>query len=259
MSNNTAVSKAKGISPYFSKDGIVLYHANYEEVFPLIKSESVDTIITDPPYATTQLEWDKAIDWNFFWSGAARVCKLKSPMVFFASGKFTNQLAFSNWKNYRYDLIWEKNIAVGFLDAKRRPLRSHESILVFTGVKFRGTTYNPQMTEGKLHKRGKKKIKCSHYGGQKGGVPEIETNLYYPKSVLRFPRPIKSLHPTQKPLELLEYLVKTYSNHSELILEPFAGSGTTMVAAYRNNRKCIGIEQNEAYCEIIAKRIERGE
>lgn len=255
MLNNITVS----ISPYFSKDGISLYHAKYEEILPQIKAETIDAIITDPPYCTTQLDWDKAIDWSFFWNEAARVCKVKSPMVFFASGKFTNQLINSNQKNYRYDLVWEKNIAVGFLDAKRRPLRSHESILVFTGKQFRGTTYNPQMIEGKVHKRGKKKIKCSHYGGQKGGVPEFETNLYYPKSILRFPRPIKSLHPTQKPLELMEWLVRTYSNRDELILEPFAGSGSTLVAAFRNNRKVIGIEQTEKYCEIIAKRLEKGE
>lgn len=207
------------LSPYYEKNGITLYHSNFETILPQLKADSFDLLLTDPPYNTTNLIWDKNLDWQFFWTEIARLCKPLSPMVLFASGKFVNNLINTNPKNYRYDLIWEKNIAVGFLDAKCRPLRSHESILVFTGKQFRGTTYNPQMTEGKPHFRGKEKQKCNHYGGQKGGMPIYETNLYYSKSVLRFNRPIKSLHPTQKPLDLMEWLVRTYSNRNETILE----------------------------------------
>jgi site-specific DNA-methyltransferase (adenine-specific) len=170
-------------------------------------------------------------------------------------GMITSKAAFRRHK-HRHRSVTKDFRPQHLFDAARRPLRLHESILIFTGKQFRGTTYNPQMVEGKPHLRGKKKIKCDHYGGQKGSVPIIETNLYYPKSILRFNRPVKSLHPTQKPLELMEWLVRTYSNRNEAILEPFAGSGSTMLAALKNGRQCIGIEQDERYCEIIAKRLE---
>lgn len=245
-----------GLKPYYQNKLVTLFHSSFEDVLPKLKPESINTIISDPPYATTNLKWDQSINWNFFWNEAGRFLTIKSPIVLFASGKFVNQLINTNPKNYRYELIWEKNNTVGFLDAKHRPLRNHENILIFTSKLFRGCTYNPQMTEGKKHIIGKSKKRCSHYGGQKGGMKVINTNLYYPKSILKFSRDTDNLHPTQKPIKLMKWLVQTYSNRNEIILEPFAGSGSTMLAAQLANRRCIGIERDEKFCEIISKRLE---
>lgn len=258
---NSCGSESAQVAPYFSANGITLYNSKYEEVLPTLTPGSFDLLLTDPPYNTTSLEWDKPLDWSFFWSEAVRLCKPKSPMVLFASGKFVNLLINTNPKHYRYELIWEKNMPVGFLSANQRPLRSHENILIFSYL-FRGSTYNPQMTEGKVHTRGKgNNHRARHYRVADKVVPKVTTNLYHPRSILRFNNSNggKSLHPTQKPLDLMQWLVRTYSNRFDVILEPFAGSGSTMVAAALNGRQCIGIEQSEEYCEIIAKRLEAGE
>ncbi len=260
MSSATCVSQTPSLTPYFQNANITLYHSKYEEVLPLLKSNSFDSIISDPPYANTDIEWDKPIDWKFFWKETGRITKNKSPIVLFASGKFVYELQNTNPKFFRYDLIWEKNLAVGFLDANRRPLRSHENILIFTNTLFRGSTYNAQMVEGKKHTVENKLRKIAHYGGYKKAVSKRETNLYHPKSILKFNNSRnKSLHPTQKPLDLMDWLIRTYSNRFETILEPFAGSGSTVIAAARNGRRCVAIEQSEEYCEIIARRINVGE
>lgn len=265
MKNNPVLpvtgSNAKQLIAYYSDKEITLYNAKYQEILPTIKSSSIDLLLTDPPFAITNLEWDKPVDWSFFWNEVHRLCKPKTPMVLFASGKFVNQLINTNLKNYRYELIWEKNMAVGFLSANQRPLRAHENILFFSQL-FRGSTYNPQMVEGKMHERGKGGInRAKHYSGATKFVPKVKTNLYHPVSILRFKNRsgAKSLHPTQKPLDLMEWLVRTYSNRNDIILEPFAGSGSTILAARRNGRKCVAIEQSEEYCEIIAKRLQAGE
>lgn len=257
---NTGVSKTRNAEPYYSAKGVTLYNAKYEDVLPELKNNFFDSIISDPPYANTDIEWDKRIDWKFFWNETARITKNKSPIVLFASGKFVYELQNTNPKFFRYDLIWEKNLAVGHLTANQRPLRSHENILIFTNTLFKGSIYNPQMIIGKNHVIENKQRRFAHYGGEKKGTQRRETNLYHPKSVLRFNNSrAKSLHPTQKPLDLMEWLIRTYSNRNDTLLEPFAGSGTTLVAAARNGRRCVGIEQSEEYCEIIAKRLEIGE
>ncbi|MEQ1646301.1 MAG: DNA methyltransferase, partial [Pyrinomonadaceae bacterium] len=132
-------TKLAAPEPYYSARGITLYCADYTQILPTIGSDSIDALITDPPYAITNLEWDKPLDWSAFWPDAHRLCKPNAAMVLFASGKFVPELINSNSKHYRYDLIWEKNLPVGHLDANRRPLRSHESILVFA-KQFRGST-----------------------------------------------------------------------------------------------------------------------
>lgn len=253
--------KSAQLVPYYEKGGITLYNAKYEDVLHTINQNSFDALITDPPYANTDIEWDKAIGWNFFWQQTQIICKPKSPMVLFASGKFVNKLINTNSKHYRYELIWEKNLAVGFLSANQRPLRAHENILIFTNHLFHGSTYNPQMIEGKMHTLGKDKpFKIAHYAGEKQGLPKKQTNLYHPRSILRFNNSrSKSLHPTQKPLDLMKWLVRTYTNRGDKIFEPFAGSGSTIIAAMQLGRQCLGIEQSEAYCEIIANRLEKGE
>lgn len=254
------VKESQNLKPFFQTDTITLYNSKYEDVLPLLKPNSFDAIISDPPYANTDIEWDKPVDWKFFWNEAGRITKNKSPIVLFASGKFVYELQNTNPKFFRYDLIWEKNLAVGHLSANQRPLRSHENILIFTNTLFKGSVYNPQMVEGKHHVISNNQRIIAHYGGIKKGTPKRSTNLYHPKSVLRFNNSRnKSLHPTQKPLDLMEWLIRTYSNRFETILEPFAGSGSTGIAAARNGRRCVAIEQSEEYCEIIASRIEKGE
>jgi site-specific DNA-methyltransferase (adenine-specific) len=239
---------------------VVLFHANFEDILPELRDASIDTLITDPPYGNTNIAWDKTVNWPLFWTAAHRICKPKSPIVLFACGKFVNKLINTNPSHYRYDLVWEKNLAVGFLDANRKPLRSHESILVFAH-QFRGSTYNPQMTVGKSHVRSGGISRAVHYSMPKRSLPDVVTNLYHPRSILKFNNTRaggKSLHPTQKPLDLMKWLVRTYSNRNEIILDPFSGSGSTLIAAAADGRRAIGVEQNEEYCETIATRLESG-
>lgn len=242
--------------PYYSAKGITLYHADYRSILPLLGPGSIDTVITDPPYATTNLPWDKAVDWPFFWSELDRLCIPAAPMVLFSSGLFTPDLIQTNRKRFRYELIWEKTKPVGFLSANVRPLRAHENILVFAR-QFKGSTFNPQMIKGKVHSRGTGKVHTNHYGHY-NVVPKTTSDLYYPRSILRFATRTdgRSLHPTQKPLELMEWLVRTYSARNRVIVDMFAGSGSTLLAALMNGRRAIGMEMSESYCEVIASRLE---
>lgn len=248
------------LKPYYQKGDVTLYCSTYQKILPELDSRSIDALITDPPYGNTQLIWDRTIDWKFFWTQTERICKLTAPMVIFSCGKFTNQLINSNTSHYRYELIWEKPNVVGFLDANFRPLRNHENILIFAR-ELRKTIYNPQFVEGKLHSRSKGLCGGKHYSNPKKVMPGVKTNLYHPRSVLKFDkRPSdKNLHPTQKPIDLMRWLVRAYSNPAATILEPFAGSGSTIVAAAIEGRKVVAIEQSEEYCEVIARRLESGE
>src|SRR5947209_7012443 len=185
------------MKPYYEEKGIKLFLGDFREVLPVQEEGGGDLLLTDPPYNTTNLLWDKAIDWLIFWKIIERLCRVNSPMVLFASGLFTVKLINSNRKYFRYDLIWEKSMPTGFLDAKRRPLRSHENILVFVR-KFRGSTYNPQMIRGKLHKRGGRGSIARQHATQRATAGNV-SNQYYPRSVLRFPNArggARSLHPT---------------------------------------------------------------
>ena len=178
-------------------------------------------------------------------------------MTMFSSGLFTPLLINSNRKHFRYELIWEKPMPVGFLSARRRPLRAHENILIFTR-KPKTSIYNPQMVIGKMHTRGNAGSQMAHYHYSRSRTgPGIITNEYYPRSILRFSnfRHGKSLHPTQKPLDLILWLVRTYSNRRHLVLDPFVGSGTTLVAAKQTGRRAIGVEREERFCEIAANRL----
>ncbi len=198
--------------PFYDSKGVTLYNAGYEDILPLLGPCTIDALITDPPYATTNLKWDQPVDWRTFWPEAHRLCKPKAPMALFASGKFVHELIATNWKHYRYELIWEKNLAVGHLSANQRPLRSHENIIFFSQL-FKGSTYNPQMTKGKMHTTTKTNHIPGHYGRTSGRFTSRVTDLWHPKSILRFKntRDGKSLHPTQKPLDLMTWLVLSYN------------------------------------------------
>lgn len=234
----------------FEIGGQKLINGDWKEEIAKIPDNSVDLLLSDPPYNTTQIEWDKPIDWDYFWLETKRVCKINAVIALFASGKFVPILLNSNLKDFRYELIWEKTLAVGFLDANRRPLRAHEQILIFC-QKPRASTYNPQKVEGKKHKTGGLAHRPVHYGGVNRETPEVVTNLYHPRSVLKYSNVVigKSLHPTRKPLELVKWLVESYSNVGDVVLDPFCGSGTTLEACMLTNRSGIGFELNPDYYE----------
>lgn len=245
------------IAPKFYLSNQHLHNADWREFLPTIQTRTVDLLLTDPPYGTTSIAWDKKVDWPLFWDEVKRICKPNAVMVLFASGKFINELINSNPKDYRYELIWEKSLAVGFLDANRRPLRAHEQILIFTRIGFRSSTYNPQKIVGKPHKNGGEGKNAVHYGGTRGATKEVTTNLYHPRSVLRYSNQVKgkSLHPTAKPLELVEWLIRSYSNVGDTVLDPFSGSGTTLTAAMIAKRCGIGCEISEEYYATARKRL----
>jgi site-specific DNA-methyltransferase (adenine-specific) len=228
-------------------------------VLPTLKTGSINCLLCDPPYNITALSWDQPVDWPLFWSEVNRLCPERAVRVLFAAGLFTNKLINTNPKHCRYELIWEKTMATGFLDAKRRPLRAHENILVFV-PRLKSSTYNPQMIIGREHVRGKAGAGAVHYGAMRR-TAGTKSNRFYPRSVLRFPnaRGGRSLHPTQKNLELMKWLVRTYSKRNQVVLDPFSGSGTTLLAAQEAGRRAIGVEREERFCEIAAARLCKGE
>lgn len=221
-----------------------------------IPDNSVDCIITDPPYGTTDCTWDKTVDLNLMWEQFLRVTKENAAIVIFSQMPFGAELVLSNKKIYRYEWIWQKNCAVGFMNAKKMPLRCHENILVF----YRKLpTYNPQFTQGKPYLR-KNYAFSLIYSNQKSVTTNNADGKRYPVDILKFNIPKKRTekqpHPTQKPVALIEYLIKTYTNEGEIVLDPFIGSGTTAVACIKSDRNFVGYELDEKYFEICQKRID---
>lgn len=219
------------------------------EVMKGIESGSVDAIITDPPYGTTACKWDSVIDFELMWEQLNRIIKPNGAIVLFGSEPFSSALRMSNIKNYKYDWIWVKNRATGVFNAKKQPLRNFENICVFNVKK-----YIPQdLIEVNQPSRNAKKD-SDVYGKGKTNT-YIQKNTNYPKQVLFFDSVQRVKHPTQKPIELMEYLIKTYTNEKETVLDFTMGSGSTGVACKNTNRNFIGIEQDENYFEIANERI----
>ena len=244
------------MKPFYDKHGITIFHARWQEVLPAIKPNSVDLLCTDPPYGTTNLKWDKPVDWKLFWPIVEQICKCYANQVLFSSGLFTHTLIASNRKHFRYELIWEKPMPVGFLSANRRPLRAHENILIFNRA-FQRSVYNPQLVKGKMHLIGKPQTRrMAHYGNDRA-LPPRWTDKWHPRSILRFSKPLgpRSLHPTQKPLDLMLWLIRSYSRPRNLVVDPFIGSGTTLVAARQTGRRAIGCDTSEECCEVAVKRV----
>ena len=216
-------------------------------------SQSIDLILCDLPYSTTNCSWDSLIPLDQLWAQYKRIIKPKRPIVLFAAQPFTSQLIMSNLPWYKYSWIWKKNISTGFLNAKHQPLRITEDICVFAEGK---TTYNPQMRKGETHIRGgkSKKVGGEIYNDFSNRTETI-SDEYYPNNILEFDSVNKPQHPTQKSLELCEYLIKTYSNEGDLVLDNTMGSGTTCLAAKRLNRRYIGIENDPNYFEIAKQRL----
>ena len=234
---------------------ITLWHGDCLELMKNIPDRSVDLILTDLPYGTTRNQWDSVIPFDRMWMNINRVIKENGTVALFGAEPFSSMLRCSNLDMYKYDWIWSKGVGSGFLNAKKQPLRSHETISIFYKKQ---SPYYPVMTKGeKCHSRGKSS-KANTHTYNSYGIVETEEDMKYPLSVLSFPRihPSKQVHPTQKPVELLEYLIKTYTKENEVVLDFTMGSGSTGVACVNTNRDFIGIELDDKYFDIAKKRIE---
>ena len=227
-----------------------------------IEDKSIDMILCDPPFGTTACKWDSVIPFDKLWEQYKRIIKDNGAIVLFGSEPFTSMLICSNIKMFKYNWIWQKNKCTGFLNSKKQPLNDNETISVFCNGQ---STYNPQMTKSEhIYKRGFvvrdnfKNIQQSDcYGNQKSFLQK-DSGLRYPKRIQYFDNnhTYEQLHPTQKPVPLLEYLIKTYTNEGEIVLDNTMGSGSTGVACINNNRKFIGIEMDENYFNIACDRNE---
>ena len=223
------------------------------EIMKTIPDGSIDAIITDPPYGTTACKWDSVIDFDLMWEQLNRIIKPNGAIVLFGSEPFSSALRMSNIKNYKYDWIWKKNNATLFQHAKKMPLCEIENISVFTKKQ---PTYNPQglILFNKVNKRGS----MGNNLGKGTNNEYIQTHTNYPRRILEYSKDGK-LHSTQKPVLLMEYLIKTYTNENELVLDFTMGSGSTGVACKNTNRNFIGIEQDENYFNIAEKIIKQNE
>ena len=238
-----------------------IIHGDCFAAFASLPDNSADCMIVDPPYGTTNLSFDKLkIDWKKWWEEVDRVCKPSAVQISFAAQPFTTDLINSNRRSYRYSLIWKKTQSVGFLSANQRPLRAHEDILIFCrkfgrvqGVQQ--STYNPQMTAGKPYHHRKRTQPCRHYANGMNDEAYDNPGTRHPTSVLTFARDVPSLHPTAKPVKLLSWLIKSYSNVGDVVLDPFAGSGSTGVAAILEGRKFVGMELDPEYHAIAFHRL----
>ena len=241
-------------------ENINLFHGDCLEVMKDIPDKSVDMILCDLPYGTTECKWDKFIDNKSMWEHYNRILKESGNIVLFASQPFTTKLIESNPKMFRYEIIWIKTRPTGFTNANYRPMKKHENILIFTKASTstagnNHATYNPQ---GLIECERKVKRTSRGYQGERQNSKDEYVSKFtnYPTSIVEFPSEGKTVHPTQKPVDLLEYLIKTYSNESEVVLDNCMGSGSTGVACINTNRKFIGIELNDKYFEIAKERIE---
>jgi len=220
-----------------------------------IEDKSVDMIFCDLPYGTTACKWDTIIPFDKLWSEYERVIKDNGAIVLFASQPFTSNLIMSNPKLFRYEWIWEKTLFSNFALVKKQPAKLHENICVFYKKQ---PTYNPKMIEGKPYTdkvRGRTMGVMGDAIGQKKAI--VNKGTRYPSTVQKYSNGNnKNVHPTQKPLDLIEYMIKTYTNEGDLILDNTCGSGTTGVGAKNLNRNYIMMEQDPKYYEIACKRVQ---
>lgn len=238
-----------------------IYQGDCLELMNGIPDKSVDMILCDLPYGTTQNKWDTVISFDKLWKQYNRIIKDNGAIVLFGSEPFTSLLICSNIDNFKYNWIWQKNKNTGFLNAKIQPLNDNETISVFYKNQ---ATYNPQMTKAdRVYKRGlvirDKNLnlqQSDNYGEQKS-FEQVDNGLRYPKRIQYFNNNFtrQQLHPTEKPVDLCEYLIKTYTNEGEIVLDNCIGSGTTVIAAINTNRNYIGIELDENYYNIAKTRI----
>ena len=238
-----------------------IYQMDCLEGMKLIPDKSIDMILCDLPYGTTDCKWDTVIPFEPLWEQYERVIKDNGAIVLTASQPFTSALVMSNPKLFRYEWIWDKCNVTGHLQAKRMPMKQHESVLVFSKKQ---TKYNPQFeyideNDYRFSKKGRvRKTKDNTVYGFVEGGRTLESGKRYPKTIIKFNNSNHrgKFHPTQKPVALFEYLIKTYTNEGEIVLDNCMGSGTTAVAALKTKRKFIGFEIVPEYVEIANKRLE---
>jgi len=249
----------KDLNPAFCKtdvSGSALFQGDCLDIMPLMPDKSVQLILADLPYGTTACKWDSIIDLDLLWKQYKRIITDNGAIVLTASQPFTTKLISSNYEMFKYEWIWEKDGGSNFATVKYMPMKEHENIVVFGNGKI---LYNEQRQErigsrkGKITKTVDSGRKDSVYGTQEGGLEMVVPELRCPRSIQRFTRE-RGEHPTQKPLSLMKYLISTYTNENDMVLDNTMGSGTTCLAAKELNRKFIGIEKEPKYYEIACQR-----
>lgn len=239
----------------FNDNRITLIHGDCLEVMPKLRAGQVDMTFADFPYGTTQNKWDTPIDLVAFWKLNRRLTKINAATVCTAQVPFNITLGASNIEELKYEWIWRKERGTGHMNAKIQPQKDHENVMIFYAAQC---TYNPQMIPGKPYTRAKAKSRQSsdNYGRDSiDNIMTISNGDRYPKTVIDFARVGSRIHPTQKPVELLEYLIKTYTNEDDLVFDPTMGSGTTAVACQNLNRRFIGVELDANYFGIAIRRV----
>ena len=217
-----------------------------------IPDGSVDMVLCDLPYGTTRNKWDSVISFEALWEQYKRIVKQNGAIILHCDGIFTANLIQSNPSMWRYNLVWDKQRGCDFLNANVKPLKSHEDIAVFYRKK---PTFNKQFWYSKPYAPTKNGSLSDNYGDRKQVRSESEDGRRNPLTILSFPRDSEKLHPTQKPVALLEYLIKTYSNPGDVVLDNCIGSGSTAVACINTGRHYIGFETEKSYCETAQKRV----
>lgn len=242
------------LPPHYCKTDVmrsVLVHANCFDVFPYIEDKSVNLILCDLPYGSTQCKWDSILPFDKLWEQYNRIIKPNGAIVLFGAEPFSSLLRISNIKNFKYDWIWDKKKAPNFRGVKSQPLIPYEVISVFNT-----STYNPQMTKGKMRQKGG--YYSEHEQALSAGTKAKVNDEYYPKAILEFTKADNKdskLHPTQKSLELMKYLIKTYSNEDDVVMDNCMGSNTTGLACKELNRQYIGIEKDKNYYDVSVSRV----
>ena len=231
-----------------------LYNGDCLELMKGIKDASIDMILCDLPYGVTDNKWDTVIPLSDLWTEYNRIITDNGAIVLTSQGMFSALLMTTNQKMYRYNIIWEKSNATGFLLANKMPMRIHEEILIF----YKSLPiYNPQKSKGKAYISNRNTDNCgSNYRSTTGRIPTINTGDRHPFTIIKISNAdAGTFHPTQKPVQLMEYLIRTYTNEGNLVLDNCMGSGTTGVACKNLNRRFIGMEMNTEYFNIATKRI----
>lgn len=252
---------------FYENNLIKLYHGNCIDIMPELK-EKFDACITDPPYGTTACKWDGVIPFEPLWKELNRLIKNNGVICLFGIEPFSSYLRLSNIDDWKYDWIWNKKSFANFLNVKFQPGKIHEIISVFSKgagsySKNKNMVYFPQFEQGKPYEQRSGKQKTDNDNSSvRSKIEQTITNndgVRYPVSIIEFNKDKTTYHQTQKPVELLEYLIKTYTNEGDIVLDFAAGSGTAGVACMNLNRRCVLIEKEEKYCNIIVERLKQAE
>lgn len=229
-----------------------LVNADCFDVFPFIEDKSIDAIICDLPYGTTACKWDSVLPLDRLWKEYERIIKPNGAIVLFGREPFTSRLVMSNIGKYKHKWVWNKKQSGSAINAKYMPLQLDEDIIVFSNGKV---NYYPQMRKGKMRKRGGYKEGNSIMGKLQKGF-ENYSDEYFPVNIIEFANPrLNKLHPTEKPIEVMELLIKHYTNEGDTVLDNCMGSGTTNLACLKLNRKSIGIEKEKQYYDVAVRRL----